>query len=409
MRDTEISVNTKNVPLRVALFVIALAVAVGAFTFGAVKLGHKDEGYQTITAETDDEAVNYANGVELKYFMTGNSNEIKQKIKELTVVYSGAMKRAYKFLDSTKEYAGYGNLATLNMKVAQQQASEFRTSGNITVSSELYNVLKRAYEYTLENRGYNMFAGALYAYWNSILSLDEPLQFDPVADSETQSRLDKLTEATCDLSNFTLEFVSGAANTVCFGVSEKYVALLDELEIPATVEETAYSIIDLNLLHDAFMIEWIAAELENGQYNDGYLETSSGLMLSLPGHNRGEYCIYDFSVNTPLTADTKAVSAGMAVSHFRNVPAGEKEFAHYYVNENGRRVGRSEYVNAITGKSSTVLANSYAICKKAGPVEACYGNIIVSGAGSATEAESIAEKLKNDDESTDFILYYLNN
>lgn len=375
-RDKDIYVNTKHRTLRTVAFIIALAVAVTAFTMGILSIGHKDEGYQTVTAETDNEAVAYTDGVVFKYYMTGRSGAIKSQLKELTTVYSGVMKRAYKFLDAVNEYQGYSNLATINTAVSGG------SSGDIAVSPELYDILKRAYEYTLEGRGYNMFAGELYAYWNSILSLDEPEAFDPAADADEAQRLERLTKATSDLTNFNLEFVDDTQCIVRLSVSRDYLALLDDLEVPVNMTDGSYMILDLNLLRDAFLMEWVANELNSRQYTDGYLESSSGLMVSLAGHERGEYCEYDFSEAVPVTAGTVPACGNMAVSHFCNVPVGDKELGKYTFTSGESIIRRSGFVNAVKGCASEIIANSYVISTEGNPAEAVYRNIIMSGAES---------------------------
>lgn len=388
-KDKDIIVNTEHRTLRIVLFVLALAVAVTAFTTGVLQIGHKDTGYQTVAAEPDSDAVGYANDVTFKYYLEGSSNEIKEQLKAVTSAYSATMKRAYKFLDASKEYPGYTNIATINKAINSGSGA----SGDIAVSAELYEILKTAYDYSRRSEGFNLFAGELYAYWNSILSLEDPAPFDPALEQDEAYRLSKLAAETALVTDFRIEFADDEQHIIRVNVSKHYMELLGELELPETLEDGGYIILDLNLLHDAFLVDWVADELERQQYTDGYLETSSDLMRSLSGHNRGEYCLYDFSAAEPAAAVTIPVNESLAVSLFRNVPVGEKEFGRYYVQVDGEKIARSQYIHSFEGQSSRLIANSYVIDTEGDIVEAAYRNIVLAGADSQKRLEILCAKL----------------
>ena len=259
----KIKVSEKHIGLRIALTAVAFVIAVVAFTIGVTSIGKKEPGYYSIEAKTDAEALTYNNAVLYRYWFDGKSNEIKGKIRELTGVYTPVLAAAYKQLDHQNIYTGQVSIGTINKNLGQI----------VSVSPELYAILKDAYAKTLEKKGYNLFAGALYAEWESIQILDNPDEFDPVNNEYIQNRLHAIAAIVSDLSNFNLEFSDDTTCSVRFSTSDAYKVFCAENEI------TAYAL-DLNLLKDAYMLSMMGESLVKEGYSLGHLSTKEGLALN---------------------------------------------------------------------------------------------------------------------------------
>jgi len=259
----KIKVSEKHIGLRIAVTAVAFVIAVVAFTIGVTSIGKKEPGYYSIEAKTDAEALTYNNAVLYRYWFDGKSNEIKGKIRELTGVYTPVLAAAYKQLDHQNTYTGQVSIGTINKNLGQI----------VSVSPELYAILKDAYAKTLEKKGYNLFAGALYAEWESIQILDNPDEFDPVNNEYIQSRLHAIAAVVSDLSNFNLEFLDDTTCSVRFSTSDAYKVFCTENEI------TAYAL-DLNLLKDAYMLSMMGESLVKEGYSLGHLSTKEGLALN---------------------------------------------------------------------------------------------------------------------------------
>lgn len=423
MRDeySDIKVSTKHVTLRIVLFVVVLLVAVIAFAIAITQIGHKDPGYHKITANPDEAAVRYASAIEFEHYFEGSSSQIKNGIKELQDVYSFALAHAYKSLDASHIYKGYVNPASLNNSICEafwgagsefeETDSSFVFSGSIQVSRELFDILKDAYDRTLAEEGYSIFSGALHAYWNSIISLEDASQFDPDFNLEEKERLERLTSATADISNFRLIF-DEADCRVNFGVSGEYLKLLNELEIPQTLiltdEEAEYDeepekrwfnidympvnagvygyvILDLNLLHDAYELDWTRDVLEQRGFRSGYLTSDSGLMVTLSQNPLGEYCLYSLANGEPFISSTFPATDGMCVSNFCGFDIPGREGMHYQIADG---TVRSEYVSATTGEPSRLLLNSYVFDKSGNIVECAYRNAVLASFAGKAELEA---------------------
>ena len=275
MKDDRIQVSEKNVGLRVVFFVVAVLVAVGAFSYGISALGAKKSGYQLIEASADSDAPFYNKEITFGYYLEGSSGAIKKATKELVGIYTPILAAAYKQLDSSVEYAGAVSIGALNNHLGEE----------VGVSEELYDVLKDAYVRTLEGRNFNMFAGALYAEWKSILILDDPEGFDPLTNDAMAARFADIAAQVSNLDNFSLEFLDDEKHIVRFSVSDEYAAFCNEMEIEAGA-------LDLNLLTNAYRLEMIASSLEGLGFVDGYLLSQDGLAVTLSGCRRQGYALY---------------------------------------------------------------------------------------------------------------------
>ena len=83
MKDDRIQVSEKNVGLRVVFFVVAVVVAVGAFSYGISALVAKQSGYHLIEASAGSDAPFYNKGITFGYYLEGSSGAIKKATKEL--------------------------------------------------------------------------------------------------------------------------------------------------------------------------------------------------------------------------------------------------------------------------------------------------------------------------------------
>jgi len=263
-----IEVSEKHVGLRLVLFVLFLIIAIGAFSYGITSIGKKESGYQTIDALQDSQAPLYANELSLSYYFEGSSSFIKKEARTISKIYSQILASAYKQLDASSEYSGDVSIGAINNNLGT----------TVSVSPLLYAVLKDAYSRTLECKNYNMFAGALYSEWKSILILDEPDEFDPLNNTYMAERITAIAQEVANLDNFTLEFLDDTQCLVRFSVSDHYASFCKEMEITAGA-------LDLNVLQSSYMMQWVAQELRELGYNNGILISREGSSIELSGES----------------------------------------------------------------------------------------------------------------------------
>jgi len=357
-------ISTKNMPLKLAGFILSFAIALTAIGFGVSKLIEKDEGYYDISESAVDDATGYGNGFELHYYLQGTNSEIKEQNRQLESIYSTTLERAYKLLDPINEYDNYINIAHINNHPGE----------TIEVSDELAYVLADALSKTGAGEGYNMFAGPLYAHWNSILILEEESEFDPVNNSEEKERISSLASVLGSIDNFSLEVND---NKVTFNPSASVTTFLKD-------NEESQAIIDLNLLKDSYIIKIVADELEKAGYTNGYLVSESGIVHNLSAHSNGEFAFYSVDkteyVNSTDIEKTAAVqmsgvytvTAGASFSGFRMFAILDNEDLYHIVETEDGDIFRSPFANTKPEGTYNYYDSLYAVSEDGDIVKATY-------------------------------------
>lgn len=371
----KLEVSNRHITLRIVVTAVAFVVAVIAFTIGVVSIGHKDPGYHAIEAKVDAEALLYNNAVTLKYWFDGSTNEIKRGINALTEVYTPILSASYKQLDPHNLYTGMNGIATLNLNQGRE----------LVVSEHLYAVLKDAYRRTLEDRGYNMFAGDLYAEWKGILILDEPEAFDPALNSAQASRIAEVAAVVSDLSNFRLEFLNDSTCTVRFSVSDAYRQFCTAYEIDSMP-------LDLNLLHDAYLMDWIATDLLAEGYDTGYLFTSEAQVLCLGSRGTLGYSMYTMESGRETVYASLDLEGPFSATTFTAFGMGSY-YGYTLDTDSGRPLYRHMYFDVRTGTYTDVLLSATIIGNDRDIIGTVYQSIILNTLPTEQETSSYASTL----------------
>lgn len=373
-RDLDIiEVSDKHVPLRIAVFALAFIIAVTAFGFAVAGLGHKDAGYYSITADPNDEAPLYTAGVSLRCWFEGESESIKASLTGVQASYNAALLQSYKLLDAENEYLTLNNVASLNAKPGEP----------LSLDERLYDILLDAYAKTQEGEGYNVFAGPLYAEWTTLLYLENPADYDPLNDPEEAARLEKLAALANDLSLYSLTVVDAERHSLRFDVDARVQRELEELEIDAPI-------LDLNLLHDAYELQLVAAALEADGFHSGYLSADSGLSLSLSEMKTGEFRLYSVGAEGTEPAAAVVAAGGTAASQFRSFSYGDDPAGFYTVTDSeGFEHPRSPFVPA-DGVFREKLQASLVVNLQGDAAEACYRNLCLNSRDTLRESKALA-------------------
>lgn len=288
-----IEVNDKHIGLKIVLFIVFLVIAVSAFSYGVTLIGKKEAGYQTISASSSSssgsdssDVATFAKEISFSHYFEGSSNFIKKEVRTLQKVYSSVLLDVCRQLDAENSYEGAVSIGALNSNLGSV----------VSVSPELYAVLKDAYSRTLEKKNFNMFAGALYAEWKSILILDDASEFDPLNNEYMAYRISEIAREVSDLSNFTLEFLDDSTCSVRFSVSEHYLAFSSEFELGSVI-------LDLNLMTNAYKLSLLAQKLEDLGYKNGYLVSNDGLVVTLSNTFEQSLVLYGIEDEDPLSSN----------------------------------------------------------------------------------------------------------
>lgn len=369
-RFADYKVSLKHKWLRLAAFIFFVILAIGGITNGVLQLSKKDAGFYTIDASVDSEAVTYAKNTEFHYYMEGRTSEIKDTTRQVTLVYSQALLHAYKMLDADNTYVGYENIASINLKRGEY----------VNVSNELYSILKDAYDKTMEQKGYNMFAGLLYEHWANILILYDYENFDPLVNEDEKNTIKAISEMVNNLDNFKLDF-NDTDKSVKLTVSKEYEAFCEKLELTNKV-------LDLNLMQEAYTVDYVARALEEAGYRKGYITTTKGLTVSLSELTGCQYPIYGMDNGDIVIKEIIDAEPGSVLSSFNHFQKKETDILYQRINVNGSEYYRSPFINLSENGYNNLYLSTNVITDTIDPIVANYLNIQLISATTMEDYEN---------------------
>ena len=318
--------DRKNV-VRLILFIVALSVAVTAIAVGVYQVTNKEPGYYEIELTSDSAVPTYSAGLHLEYYLTGSSNEIKAANMQLTEDFTAAAKRSFQRLDSLRTYVGVDSVATVNASAGEA----------VRIDAELLDVLADAYERTKSADGYNMFAGVLYGFWDTLLYNYDPVSSDPLVSADQAELLTAIEGYVNDLSGFTFE-IDREKGTVLFDYADGLKTLIADYGFE-------WPVLDLNLLRDAYRLDMLKAELERKGWTNGRLYTEDGLSVVLSGNAGASLYLYTRKEASAYGVRTAYVTAGAGAKGalFRNFAFDKDETGFYSFSDGETTVFRTKF------------------------------------------------------------------
>ena len=364
---------------RMVLFAVLFIVGVVFLIISFTKTGKLKSGWYEITADMDKKVPKYQLGESLCYLFDSDEKTNKQQNTAAKNAYQAALKRAYAQLDPSESYRGYTGIADVNAHPGEE----------VQVSRELFEVLRDADRLTRENRGFNLYAGGLYAEWNSILYLEDPTEFDPLNNPDEADRISRLAEAAAKLENFSLTFTDGETCTVRLDVSSEYLALVEELELSDA------PILDLNVLQEAYKLQMVAADLESKGWDNGYLTGNGGVTIALSKCRADtlSYAFFSHQEEGDAPAAYLPITPGSCAVNLLGFGAarqdGEAEPGYYAVEKDGQVFYRHPIIGA-DGRFHGNLLSAFVWSDRLSPAETCLACLELYEQDSADETKAFA-------------------
>lgn len=337
---------SKKQIIRLVLFLLALGVAVYAFTRGVLGIGTVTEGYNVIELENEYKTELYDCGITLNYYVEGSKSEIKRQKEQAASIYAPALMRAVRLLDESTEYEGTVNLASVGLHPGK----------TVTISKELYDVLSSALAQTNLNFGYSVFAGVIESVWQDLLYLDEPGLFDPANNPATSELLSSLAGFVNDDSACRL-ILDESAPSARLELSNEFSAFLTENGLTAPV-------LSLSTLKSAYICESVAQALAQAGYTKGYLVTDSGLCVNIEPGRQLEYRLFTAKDNE--VTDIGGVSCASPSVYAGYVQPTGSTYGAYVLNS----VCRHPYFDAKSGVQAQLLSSLQVISEDFSPASA---------------------------------------
>ena len=276
MKKQEIQINRKNIVLRVILFMFFLTVGVTFIALYFTGVLQFQKGYSKIEIIPENQNIKADKIVYYAYF-DGNSLSVRQNVKNLQGFYSP---KANYVLMLTDEYANYESRNNLKT-IADNEGKE------VEVDEVLYKILQDAYTKSKEEKNYSLLGYKLFLQWDVIIGLDglSLINSDPSVNPETKALLENQVQVIKEESK--REFLSFRNKDEKFFVkasfTSEYKNILDDND----------PLLSLGILKDAYIIDYLASQLEREGNKDGFLISSDGYIKALSEYQGGSYNLYD--------------------------------------------------------------------------------------------------------------------
>ena len=357
--------------VRLVLFLLALAFAVGSFTFGVMSFVHRESGWYEVNPTVEAAAVTYSSGIHLLYHVEGGSSAIRQELNAVQKAYSEILLRCHKMLDAKNEYDDVVSIAAIAAAEGEP----------VVIGEALYGVLCDALAKTDENLGYSMFDGALWREWETLLYLDEPAGFDPANNADEAERMAALAGAAGRRALFELTLSPEDGYTAAFSTAQAYREIEAEWEIDAPA-------LDLNVLREAYLLQLTAREMTRQGLTKGYLYADSGLTALMDCENVFHFDLFGWADGTPTGIGSLAANGPTVFCQFTAFSPAEEKYGRYAVETAKDTLLRHPLFDARTGGFHDVLMSAVLASDTRDAVDLAYEVIVLNALDSRGAVEA---------------------
>ncbi|MBQ6513528.1 MAG: hypothetical protein IJI09_02295 [Clostridia bacterium] len=301
-----IPLEIKNPRLRLALVILALAVAAGAFWYAFRQLVTVEPGWTLLEAD-GAVGLNVSADFRLQVELGAGSETPLAERKRLTTVYSGAAREAYTRYTAQEYVSGVSGIWYINHHPGEV----------IRVDEQLYRALQKSV-----SAGDWLYLGPAYEVWDSVWFSREDREAaaaDPRRDSELAAYL---AEIAGFIRSGEIRLELRGDQEVCLAVSDAYRAFGEENGITRWI--------DLGWQKNAFIIDDLADALVSSGWTRAVLSSRDGFIRCLDG--RGS-----FTLN--MYADTDAGAKQIAQMDYSGpaslmmllpAPGGDRSYSYRY-------------------------------------------------------------------------------
>ena len=329
----KIHLPEKNMTLRVVLLAAAILLAAACLVSGLTGLLNQDPGWREIEPQIKE--MNYSQEFTLRYDLGGKGADATVENKMLTELYSRLMEEAYLLFDPQAPADTERNLRYLS------------DHPNQTV--QLEHVLYEALQKLLEAGSRYQYLAPVYVEQSRIFRAETPeeaQQYDPAGDPELRAYLQACADFARDPAHIDLELLP--MNQVVLHVSPEYLRFVSDNEIEY--------LLDFGWLRNAFIVDWVASEMEAKGLVTGSITSSDGYSRNLdPREMDYAYNLFDregLNINIPGALTYRGP---MSFVFLRNYPLSEVDMGSYLVFPDGSSA--THFVDPADGLSRSAEEN----------------------------------------------------
>lgn len=338
--------SDKNVRVRIAVVILLIALAGGAFAYALNSYFSKETGWVAIKTAASAER-NCSNEFVFLYCIGASGASARLEHKSLTSLYTAATVKAYKLFNNDEIFAGVNNIAYINMHPNEV----------IEVDELLYNAFSLLERYNCRS----LYLAPIYAEYKIMFSCEDDSQiiaYDAFQNDEVRSYYEELAKFASNYEAINIELLGD--NKIMLRVSAEYQQYAAEHGI------TNY--IDFFWMKNAFIIDYLAAVMIENNYTLGTISSYNGFVRNLDGSgNIYSYHLYDRVGNTVYPSGIMKYTGPLSIVYLRNYRMTELDNQYYYELSNGET--RTSFIDIADGLCKSSINDLVSYSKEYGCAE----------------------------------------
>ena len=329
---TKIELSEGNLKRRMILLIVLLVIAGVSIAMGVHYALSREPGWQEVTSASSE--LNCGEDFVFQYECGSTGVSATAEYKGVTAVYSQLTQDAYAIF-TAETAAEVHNVFYLNQHINEE----------VTVDPVLYRALELLDAYGCRDP---FLAPVVKEYAGVFLAANdaEAVMYDPVKDPERYGYVQETLHYAADPGMVSLELLG--ENRVRLNVADAYLVYAQETGIE--------TYLDFGWMKNAFIADYLAENLSERGYTNGYLVSFDGFTRNLD--TRGETYVvnlFDRLGNTISMPAQLSYEGAMSVVSLRNYPLSDKDRWHYYAYEDGTVT--SVYLEETTGLPTSSTDN----------------------------------------------------
>ena len=332
-----IELNEDKLPQRLILVAVLLVIGIAALAYGLSRATSSDVGWTEIPAATGE--TNVAAEFILHYNLGQADLGPTAERKAVSVVYSDAVATAWSVFASPDASEEAGNLAFLCVHPNQ----------TVVIREALYTALQ-----TLEDAGSRLiYLAPVYEMYDSLFACagdNEAVNFDPARNADLAAFCAEAAAYAADSESVNIELLGDCRAQLT--LSAEYMDFLRENGV--------VSILGFGWARNAFIADYIAAELIARGYGNGWIESEDGFARYLSGAGAQSVAVLQNGAAAAYVSGSGWTSAVSLCSY----PLRGASVSRHYVYADGTPV--AGYVDPADGVAKAALPELLAVSKTDG-------------------------------------------
>jgi len=324
----KIEINESHLKLRVILFIISFCVVIICAIIILVNYLKEDDGWTSIEANPSVD-INCSEDFVFSYDLGNTDISSTKEAREITLLYSEAIEKAYTLYNPYKMYDEITNIAYINSHYNEE----------LTIDPLLYDTFATIKEY---DSNY-LYLGPIAAYYEDLISTSNETEanaLDPYQNDAVKAYFNDIIEF---INNGDINIDLLDNYRIKLSISDDYKSFAIENEI--------INFIDLVWLKNAFIIDYVSSALVAAGHTNGTISSYDGYSKNLDNTNSYNYIlnILDNPSKTPSIVGKVVTKKPISVVQFRGFMYYQSDINRYIKMSDGTY--RHYYFSSVDGLS----------------------------------------------------------